>query len=91
MRIPLDAVWLGEVARQALVFALLMNWFTLTDGQETQLLQLVSLVITGIVGAQTVSSRVAHQAGTTIDELKATAGDNTKVMVPTDVADLGKD
>ena len=35
---------MGEVARQALIFAIDMQWIALTESQETKLLQLVSLV-----------------------------------------------
>jgi hypothetical protein len=82
--IVIDALWMGEVIRQGLLFASEMDWVNLTESQEKAFLGLVSLVITGIVGMRTASARVIERAGfASVDEMKTVAAHPTaKVTVP---------
>jgi hypothetical protein len=72
-KFPIDALWIGEIVRQAILFAHDMQWIALTESQETKLLALISLVITGAVGKYTASTRVLERAGTSVDQVKKVA------------------
>lgn len=84
-RIVIDAVWMGEIFRQAFDLAMDMQWITLTDSQHDNWMKLVSIVITGIVAQRTASARVLNKAGTSVEHIKGIAADETKTLTVTHV------
>lgn len=80
-RFSIDAVWVGEAVRLALIAVVALQWWQPTEQGFLAVLAFLSFVITGIVGARTASARVLDQAGTSVEQVKAVAANPDAQMV----------
>jgi uncharacterized membrane protein len=62
-----------------------LKWWDGDTATQTLLIAFLSLLLTGLVGMFTASSRVLHRAGTSVEEVKAVAADPYSVMAKTDL------
>ncbi len=81
-RFTIDAAWAGELVRQGVLVAVVLKWWDLTPDQQLTVISFLSLLVTGLVGMRTASSRVLENAGTSVEQVKAVAANPDAQMVP---------
>jgi hypothetical protein len=81
-KITIDAAWVAELVRQGVYLAVAMKWWDGDLTQQTLLIAFLSLLLTGIVGMFTASTRVLERAGTSVNEVKRLAGDQSQELRP---------
>lgn len=81
-KFTIDAAWAGELVRQGVLVLVALEVWKATDTQQAIVLSFLSLLVTGVVGMFTASTRVLERAGTSVNEVKALAVDTTKELRP---------